>query len=625
MSKPADIPGVAALSASMWQVLGRAPDMPVWQWLEKNVTLTERETATPGPFRTLLRPYVREPLEAFRNRNVTDLSLCWGTQTGKTMVIMGGAAYKIVNDAMNTLWVMPNADLCKSFSRNRWQPMVENCFPLKLQKPKDRFLWKTMEQFFHKTTLTFVGSNSPANLASRPAGLLLLDEIDKYELKGDKEAGALQNAEERTKTFPYPLRVKTSTPTTAHGEIWREFLSGDQRFFYVPCPNCKEMIRLEWANVRWWDKDESDSKIDGEWNLELVRRNTYYRCQHCEFHVRDGQKTAMLRDGEWRAHNLNASPGRRSYHLNSLYAALKETTWGNLAVKWLQTKSSMTRRHAFINSTLAEVWDDERATDDTPVHTTVFALGDLPTTRIPIMTIDCQEGHYWALIRYWGRGSESWLIWEGRVETSEELEALQAEHQVEPHRVGIDMAHRPNESARLIVKNGWRGLWGSDKKGFSHTLGNGARVIRDFSPVQYRDPHVGTVHQSDTNQRAMYIFWSNDRVKDRLEILRHTQPTKFHVPSTVSNHYIRQINSEIKMTRIAPITGRLVHYWKQIRKDNHLRDTELMGLAMALAGGILEDETMDVTDTQRATGYIREAPTSEPDEQQLGDEFADQD
>jgi hypothetical protein len=626
-----DAPGLSALSAALYSLFDRAPDIPVWQWLEQHVSLTERETATPGLFRTLLRPYVREPLECFRNRAVTDLSLCWGTQTSKTMTIMGGTAYKICNDSMNTLWVMPNADLCKSFSRNRWQPFVDNCAPLAAQKPSDRHLWKTMEQFFTKNTLTFVGSNSPANLASRPAGLLLLDEVDKFELKGDKEAGALQNAEERTKTFPYPLRVKTSTPTTANGEIWREFLTGDQRFYYVPCPNCKEMMRLEWPNVRWWDKDEKESKVEGEWNMELVRANTFYRCPNCEFHIRDGQKTAMLRDGEWRPHNLNAPPGRRSYHLNSLYAALKETQWGNLAVKWLQTKGSITRRHAFVNSTLAETWDNERAIDDEPLNTTIFALGDLPTERIPVMTVDCQEGHYWAIVRYWGRANESWLMYAGRIETSEELEALAEEHKVAPQRVGVDMAHRPNVAAKLIVKNGWRGLWGSDKKGFVHTLGNGARIIRDFSPVQNRDPHLGTVYQSENNKRAMYVYWSGDRLKDRLEILRHTQPTKFHVPSTVSNDYVRQINSEIKTSRVAPLTGRLVHFWKQVRKDNHLRDCELMGLVMALAGGILEDETMSAADSQAAFGFMKSPPTiaapieNEPEATQSGFVFTEAD
>ena len=602
----ANATAILSLKAGLRGVLGRAPDIEVWRWLEQNVTLTERETAEPGKFSTLKRPYVREPLECFRDRSVTDLILCWGTQTSKTMTIMGGAAYKIVNDAMNTLWVMPNSDLCKSFSRNRWQPFVDNCRPLFLQKPRDRHMWKTMEQFFAKTTLTFVGSNSPANLASRPAGLLLMDEVDKFELKGDKEAGALQNAEERTKTFPYPLRVKTSTPTTAAGEIWHEFLSGDQRYFFVPCPHCKVKIRLEWPQIRWWDENENESKTeDGEWDLRLVRKNTYYRCQECEGKILDGQKTAMLREGEWRPMNPAAQPGRRSYHLNSLYAALKETQWGLLAVKWLQTKGSISRRHAFINSTLAEIWDEEKGVDDDPLNTTEYSDIDLPAEKIPVMTVDCQENHFWVVIRMWGRGSESWLMHAGRVEMEEELVTLQRKFSVESHRVGVDMAHKPNSTAQLCVKYGWRGLWGSpNKKGFVHTLGNGARIIRDFGPTQSRDPHLGTVYQSEGNNRAMFVYWSIDAIADRLAIMRYSVPTKWHVHSRVDNDYIRQINAEVKMTRINPMTGKPTYYWKQLRRSNHLGDCERMQVVMCLANGILEDDAMKEAHSQKAFGFM---------------------
>ncbi|MEI6716073.1 MAG: terminase gpA endonuclease subunit [Verrucomicrobiota bacterium] len=609
---------LAKLQSGMFGVLGRAPDMPVWRWIEENVTLTERETAEPGKFSTIKRPYVREPLECFRDKSVTDLILCWGTQTSKTMTIMCGAAYKIVNDAMNALWVMPNSDLCKSFSRNRWQPFVDNCRLLALQKPTDRHKWKTLEQFFSKTTLTFVGSNSPANLASRPAGMLLMDEVDKFELKGDKEAGALQNAEERTKTFPYPIRVKTSTPTTAAGEIWHEFLSGDQRYFFVPCPHCKIKIRLEWKQIRWWDEKEEESKgEDGEWDLRLVRKNTFYRCQECDGKILDGQKTAMLRDGEWRPMNPTAQPGRRSYHLNSLYAALKETQWGILAVKWLQTKGSISRRHAFINSTLAETWDDEKGLDDDPLNTTEYTDIDLPQERIPVMTVDCQENHFWVVVRAWGRGSESWLLHAGRVEVEEELENLARQFNVEPFRVALDMAHRPNVVARLCVKNGWRGLWGSpNKKGFVHTLGNGHRIIRDFSPTQSRDPHLGTVHQSEGNKRALFAYWAVDAIADRLAILRYSVPTKWHVHSRVDNDYIRQINAEVKMTRINPMTGKPTYYWKQLRRDNHLGDCERLQVVMALAGGILEDDSMKDANSQKAFGFMgakveEEAPENE--------------
>jgi DNA-directed RNA polymerase subunit RPC12/RpoP len=410
-------------------------------------------------------------------------------------------------------------------------------------------------------------------------------------LKSDREAGALQNAEERTKSFPYPLRVKTSTPTTSHGEIWKEFKLGDQRYFFVPCPHCATKIRLMWEQVKWWTDSENESKTDGTWDDEKVRRNTHYICQECGGKILDSQKTVMLRGGEWRATADRGLVGRRGYHLNSLYAPLKEAQWGLLAVKWLQSKGSISRRQAFINSTLAEPWDSEKAVDDDPINLRAYAPADLPGDRIPVMTVDVQENHFWVVVRDWGNpkaadGQETWLRFADRVETSEEVEKLANDYHLDPRRVGVDMAHRPNMVSALLEKNDWRGLWGSSKDGFIHNLGRGFSVTKEYSKVQHRDPHLGTIQQSESNRKAMYVYWSNDRIKDRLEVLR--AGGRWHVMADVTKVYVHQLNSEIKTTKVSA-TGKVSYFYKQVRKDNHLRDCEAMQIVMALAGGILED------------------------------------
>jgi hypothetical protein len=596
---------VGALASAMVAALSRPPEVTVWEWLEQNVTLSERESQSePGKFSTRSRPYMREPLNCFRDKRVTDLVLCFGTQTGKTMTVMGGAGYRIANDPMNALWVMPNRDLCKSFTQNRWFPFIENCPPLAAMRPSgaDRHLWTRLEQFFSRSTLVWCGSNSPSQLSSRPCGLVLMDETDKFELKSDREAGALQNAEERTKSFPYPLRVKTSTPTTKHGQIWTEFKMGDQRYFYLPCPHCKAMIKLLWGQVRWWEEDESESKTDGDWDLEKVRRNTFYRCQECEGKILDGQKTAMLRQGEWRPENLHGLTGRRSYHLNSLYAPLKETQWGNLAAKWLMTKGNPSRRQAFINSTLAEPWDNELLVDDETITVSTYSNEQLPQERIPIATIDVQENHFWMVVRAWGTpkmegGQQSWLLFEGKVDTIEEVARIVAEYNVEPRRVGMDMAHKPNTVSGIMVKNGWRGLWGRDNsQGYIHSPIGSPKVFKDYSQVQRRDPHLGTIYQSEGNEKALFIYWSNDRIKDRLAVQRDSG--RWHVHANITKDYIHQLNSESKEMKRSPITGRVTYYWKQVRRDNHLFDCEAMQIVMALAGGVLEEEAVAATQTQ---------------------------
>ena len=117
------------LSRYCYDLLSPAPTLQVWEWAEENIYLSERTSALPGRFSTVLTPYIREPLQAYADKSVTDLVLCFGTQTAKTTVVMAGTAYRIVNDPTPTLWVMPNLELAKSFSKTRWQPMVNDCAP----------------------------------------------------------------------------------------------------------------------------------------------------------------------------------------------------------------------------------------------------------------------------------------------------------------------------------------------------------------------------------------------------------------------------------------------------------------------------------------------------------------
>jgi len=621
------------------EIMRPVPKLLVWQWMEANIYLSERASAVPGKMSFSLIPYAREPVQCYADKSVTDMTCCFGTQTAKTTIVMGGTAYRICNDPVPTLWVMATKDMAQSFSKTRWIPMVDDCPPLAAQKPENRHMFGFTEQHYDKVTLNFVGSNSASELASRPAGLLNMDETDKFKLDTDREAGALQNAEERTKTFPFPFRVKTSTPTTVHGQIWGEFKLGDQRYWNMPCPHCStpddsvaglsyhELSEAQKANVatwitfkfsthseehgdcgvRWWREKEDESKTDGEWDMSKVRRNAFYKCQRCGGEIHDEQKPPMLRAGVWIPTNFNAEPCRRSYHLNSIYSLLgPECTFSAIAVKWLQTKGSITKRHAFINSTLAETWDDEKAVDDNPIFKEGYGQEDLPTDRTTIMAVDLQHDHFWVVVRSFappvasGTG-ESWLLFAGKVEGGvEELAAIQKEYGVESKNVVLDIAHFTNQACKWIVAHDWRGLWGSNKNGFFHVLETGQRVIKDYSSVHYRDPHLGTAFAADGTPRAMFVYWSNEKFYDLLAILRYSEPTVFHIHSDVPPEYQRHLNSAIKTTEKSFRTGRVKYVWKQLRKEDHLRDCECMALVRAMQLGLVPTPDMTPVGQQRS-------------------------
>jgi len=310
-------------------------------WCEENIEFSPRVSPNqPGRFSTLLRPYMREPLSQFHPESgCTDLTLCWGSQCAKTTVAMMGMAYKLANDPSPTLVVMPTEALGRSWSQTRWIPLIEDNPALSAHMPENKDLMKSLEMQFARQTTTVVGSNSPSQLSSRPVQTLILDECCKFARASTDESSAMKLAEQRTKTFSRSLRVKMSTPTTAEHEFWLDFQAGDQRHFEVPCPECGGRFTFEHGQgenkTLCWDPEAKGK--DGIWDKEKVRQTAHYRCPHCAFQIRDHHKPSMMLQGEWIARNPSAPYGRRSYHLNSFYSPDVQCSFGNLAVRFLES------------------------------------------------------------------------------------------------------------------------------------------------------------------------------------------------------------------------------------------------------------------------------------------------
>jgi len=296
-------------------------DCPVWLWAENNVVLSPMESADmAGPFSSAVTPFIREPLECFRDPAVSEVTLLFASQVCKTLMIMLGVAWMVEHKGGRGIWVMDTESNARSFSETRWQPMITESFPELIPANRDQF--KNLQQNLGDALLHFVGSNSPGNLASRPADWAVCDEIDKFAVTTLREANALDNIFQRLKARSDTFIAKTSTPTDVNGLIWKAYLEGDQRMYHLPCVNCGQPIVLEFENVRW----DSRAKTAKGWDYDLVKKSARYICQKCEKEIHDGQKTIMLRKGDWIPMNPNAAPGVRSYHLNSLYSPWAKTT-----------------------------------------------------------------------------------------------------------------------------------------------------------------------------------------------------------------------------------------------------------------------------------------------------------
>jgi phage terminase large subunit GpA-like protein len=227
--------------------LAARAEMRPSKWCCENLRFNEANNH--GPFRTAGCEYVIEVLDDFANPHITDEALVWGSQTKKTGTFMGGVGWMIENDPTGVLWVMPNYALISKFNRQRLMPMIRASEVLadKIPTGAQRHDFSTGSMMLGASTLNFVGANSASNVKSTPARAVIQDEVDAFEPNRERDTHPCINADERTKDQSNPKRFKSSTPTLVEGLIWQEYLKGDQRRYFVPCPKCKKEVLFAWS------------------------------------------------------------------------------------------------------------------------------------------------------------------------------------------------------------------------------------------------------------------------------------------------------------------------------------------------------------------------------------------
>jgi phage terminase large subunit GpA-like protein len=570
------------------------PRQTVVQWAEANLKLTARQTEHPGPYSTSVRPYVREPLECWKDSGVVEMTLCWGSQTSKTTTLMAGLAWLIDTEPSPALWLMPTENLARSFSKSRWMPMLEDCPAMVAHFPSDKDKLTHLEQHFDRSTLTFVGSNSAANLASRPVRVLVADEVDKFAQASEREADALDLAEQRLKAFSSSKLFLTSTPTTTEGRIWQRFLRGDQRRYYLPCPHCKAPIRLEWRQVKW---DETAKLEDGKWDFGRVRASARYECQLCKGAMTDAQKVAGLRHGQWIPENKGALPGVRSYHLSSLYSPDRKCTWGHLAVQFIESQESLIGLQGFINGNLAEPWENQAAPRQRE-ELIVAGTEGLADKAIKFLTVDCQASspHFWFVVRAWNEDGSSRAIEAGPLDTWHDVREKQGQHGVQDVHVVIDSGYdAPTvyseclrwgrffpRTGRVPLWVGWMPAKGMPRKGWR----NPKTGVEDPFFLRGIDPRVGDNAGRQGKLELKLLEFGTDVTKDILERLRKGKTaTRWEVADNVASpEYWRHLDCEQKVARMSSATGRTTWTWlpRSSKWPNHLADCEVMQVAAAI-------------------------------------------
>jgi phage terminase large subunit GpA-like protein len=565
---------------------GLRPEQPltVSEWADQYRKLSSKASAEPGPWRTDRTPYLREPMDCLSSESpIQRVVMMFAAQTGKTEAGSNWLGYVIDHAPGPMLCVQPTIEMAKRLSKQRLESMITETPVLaaKIAPARSRDSGNTMfSKEFSGGIMLLAGANSATGLRSAPCRYLFCDEVDAFPADVDGEGDPVSLAERRTTTFARRKILLTSTPTVKDFSTDRGGVS-TQRSAAVLC--AVPIVRRDGVV-------EVGPAEMGRWPAGDAR----YQCEHCGERFEEMHKPAMLRGGEWRA--TAPSNGRTAgFHLSGLYSPLGWCSWEQLVDDFLRAKGDAPALKSFVNTRLAETWEEDYAAkvsaDGLLARRLDYKPGTCPA-GVVLLTggVDVQDNRLAVSVWGWGEGETGWLVWHQELmgdptqtEVWEQLDhvlATEWETECGKHlklaQVAVDSGgHCTHEVYRYVRDRGSRGvvaIKGSSRRN-SPAVGKGSKV-----DVNWRGKVIKrgvTLYQLGTDTIKTTLFGR----------LRHNETTGgLNFGLAADDEYYRQLTSERQALRYH--RGFPIREWvKKAGDRNEALDCAVYGYAAMLIYG----------------------------------------
>lgn len=336
-------------------------DLTVSQWAARYRILTSESSAEAGPWRNHRTPYMVEPMDAITDPRVRHVTVVASSQVGKSELELNAIGYIIDQDPGSILYIQPNLDDAKKFSRLRIAPMFRASPRLrrKVADVKSRDSGNTiLQKSFPGGMLTIVGSQTPSALASTPARYVIGDERDRWALSAGSEGDPWKLAEARTTTYYNAKLIDVSTPTIkGSSPIADSFNGGTRERWCSQCPHCGEYHNIVFDDIKF-EFDTVKGKIK-EYKVTSVA----WCCPSCG--CLSSEVEMKKAPARWIAENPDAlARGHRSFWLNAFVSPWMG--WDKIVYEFLAARNDPAKLQVVFNTKLGELWEDrgDLATED---------------------------------------------------------------------------------------------------------------------------------------------------------------------------------------------------------------------------------------------------------------------
>jgi len=564
----------------------------------------------PGKQKYSKTPYMIEPaMELSPQSDTVEVVICKAGQMGATAGTSEPLIlFKIDQDPGPVLAITANDELAKTWNDDRLDPMLKYSGVIsKLKNTIDKNSQHggkgntALKKTWHGGRLDIKTYGKVSQIRQISYSHVILEEEEEAEAalkaRGAKQGKFRDIAYARTRAYRGRRKIlRISTPLIKEtSTIWKAFLDGDQNYYYIACPDCGHMQRLEWRFLKYSTNEHKIVDIE----------SVYYECQgeSCNYHIANEEKTAILvpeclgGSAKWIPHNKEkARPKTKSYQFSALYAPVGMDSWADLAQQWVDAQGDPEKLQVFINLNLGEPFEDQ---SDAPPAETLHVLkgsyqrGQLPTPDegFPLFTMigaDVQHGNKrggeWvvgkeprieASLIGFGLNNRTWVIehyvikgavtdWKSGAYKKFKDMIVKKRFPIQPLKIFIDSAHQTIEVKKFC--NGGNNIF--------PIMGDGRMKEKFFKRIDLQDYRSG-----DGSPLAMYELKTNpvkrliyNRLGLRYDQIGKEYPDGYMMfPVDITHQYFEQLTAE----RPVPIlkNGKKIGYnWDAGGRSNEALD-----------------------------------------------------
>lgn len=393
--------------ASAW-----APKTPltVSSWADRDRFLPETSASRGARWRTSTTPYLRAVMDAIVEPGVKKIALCKAAQTGGTEAALNMIGFAIAHEPTAMLYVLPTFQDAERFSKGKLADMIRTTPALRavvhdrrLPSRDGRSESTVLLKQYAGGFLALGGSNTPNTFAMLSVRTAFGDDVDRWPMldEGDP-ADLLAN---RVRTFHDGRVVFISTPTVKGGRIDSLYTRSDQRRYLLTCPSCGREDWTTWSDrAHYWVRYEDDDPATAR-----------LACPGCDTGHDEATRRAMVAAGHWQPTRTADEPGLIGFHLPAQISTLGSVTLSDLVAGWLSAQGRREALRTFVNTTLAEPWEDPNTSISLePKGGFMAARETYDTIPMPASlvtgAIDVQDDRFELLFVAWGPRDECWAL-----------------------------------------------------------------------------------------------------------------------------------------------------------------------------------------------------------------------